>query len=187
MWTGALPTPTCAPTPLHPALQIISHVQSQSSGSGIAPLPQEELPAGTFLSYQPYVDLMAACWTRDPEQRPKFGDIVQQLRWLLKLVVFCSCAASAVALAALPTSLGLAPYPGCMHGSDAACCCPCCQHCLPCRAMLATELKQRLPQSQQPPLSPKPQREASSLDATAVAPEQAPMERLGSTPGLATI
>ena len=66
---------------LHLSLQIISHVQSQSSGSGLAPLPQAELPAGPFLRYQPYIDLMAACWTRDPEQRPKFEDIVQQLRW----------------------------------------------------------------------------------------------------------
>ena len=74
------PPPASLPPSLPPSLQIISHVQSQGSGSGLDALPQAELPAGPFLSYQPYVDLMAACWTRDPEQRPKFEDIVQQLR-----------------------------------------------------------------------------------------------------------
>jgi hypothetical protein len=54
--------------------------------------------------------------------------------------------------------------------------------------MLATELKQRqqgLPQQQQQPM---PQREASSLDTTNPAKlEEAPLDRLGSTPGTATI
>ena len=113
----------------------------------------------------------------------------------LKLVFSPASAATSRSAAALPPPLSLAPHAGCMHWSDTNCCCPCCQYCLACRAMLATELKQRqqgVPQNQQQQQqqqqkSPKPQREASSLDATAVAPEQAPLERLGSTPGVATI
>ena len=57
--------------------------------------------------------------------------------------------------------------------------------------MLATELKQRqqgLPQRPKQQQQPKPQREASSLDTTTpVVLEEAPLDRLGSTPGTATI
>ena len=53
--------------------------------------------------------------------------------------------------------------------------------------MLAAELKRRqqgMPPP--PPQLPKPQREASSLDATVVS-EQLPLDRSGSTFGVATI
>lgn len=66
----------CPPAPL----QIITQVQTHPTSSGLRIPSAEELPAGAFPGWAQYLELMEACWQRDPAERPSFDAIVQQLR-----------------------------------------------------------------------------------------------------------
>lgn len=63
--------------------QIITHVQSHPTSSGLDVPDPGDLPAGPFPGWPQYAELMQACWRRDPEARPKFEGVAQSLRALL--------------------------------------------------------------------------------------------------------
>lgn len=58
--------------------QIIAKVQAQGAAALRVP-PPSALPAGAFACYDQFVQLMGSCWATDPDARPTFGHIVQQL------------------------------------------------------------------------------------------------------------
>lgn len=62
--------------------QIIAKVQSQG-GAGLVVPTAEDLAAGPFSCYPQLVELMRACWNTDPEARPTFGVIKEQLAEML--------------------------------------------------------------------------------------------------------
>ena len=67
----------------HTHMQIISMVQRNigPTTSGLeVPEPAAVQGGGSFASYAQYCALMAACWRRDPAARPRFDEIVVQLR-----------------------------------------------------------------------------------------------------------
>jgi len=68
----------CRPAALPP--QIITRVQGQASGSGLVIPASHALPAGPFPGWPQYVELMQACWARNPADRPHFDAIVRELR-----------------------------------------------------------------------------------------------------------
>lgn len=53
-------------------------MQSQG-GAGLTVPCAEDLAAGPFSCYPQYLELMQACWNIDPEARPTFGVIKEQL------------------------------------------------------------------------------------------------------------
>lgn len=75
---GALLPLLPTPPPCPPPPQIIAKVQSQG-GAGLVVPTAEDLAAGPFSCYPQLVELMRACWNTDPEARPTFGVIKEQL------------------------------------------------------------------------------------------------------------
>lgn len=65
------------------AYQIIHSVQGAALGSGLAPPPRDQLPAGPLGQYDNLCALMQACWRRDPAQRPGMEEVVSRLRAIL--------------------------------------------------------------------------------------------------------
>lgn len=65
-------------TPGRLAPQIIAKVQSQG-GAGLVVPGAEDLPGGPFSCYPQFMELMRACWNINPEARPTFGVIKEQL------------------------------------------------------------------------------------------------------------
>ncbi len=46
--------------------------------------PQDQLPGrdtATFQGLDAYVALIQHCWAQQPEERPTFQEIIEQLRW----------------------------------------------------------------------------------------------------------
>ncbi|KAL4425219.1 hypothetical protein ABPG75_009235 [Micractinium tetrahymenae] len=65
------------------AYQIIHAVQATAQGSGLAPPPADQLPAGPLGQYLAFVELMESCWRRDPAQRPSMEEVATRLRAML--------------------------------------------------------------------------------------------------------
>lgn len=89
--------------------QIIARVQQQGGASLPVP-PASELPAGPLTVLPQYLELMTACRGMDPEGRPKFEAVVQQLRDIVesesrvRLAATAAAAASAASAAAAPAT-----------------------------------------------------------------------------------
>ncbi|KAL4428439.1 hypothetical protein ABPG75_002528 [Micractinium tetrahymenae] len=64
--------------------QIINMVLDASSGSGLEVPPPDRLAGGPLAQYPAYVQLMRACWARDPAQRPTFAEVVDRLQAIMK-------------------------------------------------------------------------------------------------------
>ena len=64
--------------------QIINIVQAAPRGSGLEVPGPEQLPAGPLGEYGPYVELVEACWERNPRLRPTFEGVVSRLRAILQ-------------------------------------------------------------------------------------------------------
>ena len=79
-------------------MQVVGHV---TGGERLAIPTPDQIPgppgAGSFPGLPAYVDLLQNCWAQDPEQRPLFAAIVQELRcaFTRNLIIFvwgkCVC------------------------------------------------------------------------------------------------